>query len=142
MLMSYVCGQYPSNIMPVIARIYQLSCLCMGVAPLYYNTGNIIQVYNTRRQISCLCMCIVPLQYNADNSQDITQRYYLLVYDTRGHMASRSKVIYHLYNNLRLFAKYGVKRPNQKTNFRVQILVSVIFSGEIGPRSLCRPKNT
>ncbi len=30
----------------------------------------------------------------------------------------------------------------QKKVIRVQSLVSVIFAGEIGPRSLCRPKNT
>ena len=41
------------------------------------------------------------------------------------------------YLYLRLFAKYGAKRPSQKKVIRVQSLVSVFFAGEIGPRSLC-----
>ncbi len=47
-----------------------------------------------------------------------------------------------IYLYLRLFAKYGAKRTRQKKFIRVQSCDFGILAGEIGTRTLCRPKKT
>jgi hypothetical protein len=49
-----------------------------------------------------------------------------------------------IYLYVRLFAKYGAKRTSHKKllGSKVEILDFGILAGEIGTRTLCRPKNT
>ncbi len=55
----------------------------------------------------------------------------------------RSKLWWNdIYLYLRLFAKYGAKWTSQKIVIRVQSWDFGILAGEIGTRTLCRPKTT